>query len=219
MDSFTGVWIEGMWRPRISSLSIVLVLATACTYGPEEERVVLGRIVGVRDSYEALVVIQYERFRPATGLTAFPDGGKAQILERWARLYSIDASARSASLLTEQAAPDSLWESFSVSVQGLAGDSISYLRLTGCPRDGECHPRLQNSLLISVSRGGSVRTVADIPSDARLPGVMLARRTSEERYVRFSSEGNTITARFEEDGPFAPLLELGPDGSLTTIGR
>lgn len=208
-----------MWSPQIATLSLVLVLATACTYGPEEERVVLGQIVGVGDSYEALVVIQYERFRPPTGLTAFPDGGKARILERWARLYSLDASERSASLLTEQAAPDSLWESFSVSVQGLAGDSISYLRLTGCPRNGECHPRLQNSLLLSVSREGSVRAVADIPSDALLPGVMLARRPGEEHYVRFSSEGSTITARFEKHGPFAPLMRLGSDGSLTTIGE
>ena len=207
-----------MWLRGISILIPVLFAGTACTYGPEEERVVLGQIVGVGDSYEALVVTQYERFRQPTGLSAFPDGGKSRVLERRARLYLVDASIRSVTLLTEQAAPDSLWESFAVWIQGLEGDTASYLHLTGCARNGECYPGIQNSLSLRVSRRGQVRVVAEIPVGARLPGVILARREGEEHYVRFSSDGTTVTARFQEDAPFEPLLRMGEDGSLAAIG-
>jgi len=193
--------------------------ATACTYGPEEERVVLGQMIGVGDSYKALIVTHYERFRPPTGLAAFPDGGTARVLERRARLYLVDASERTASILTEQAAPDSLWESFSLSVRGLVGDTVSYVTLTGCPRNGECYPELRNSLALRVSMSGDVQAVPDVPTNARLPGVMLARREGEERYVRFSSDRETVTVRFEEDAEYGPLLQVGPDGSLTPIRR
>ena len=155
-------------------------MATSCAYGPEEERVVLGQILGVGDSYQALVVTHYERFRRPTGLAAFPDGGKSRVLERRARLYLVDAAAHTASVLTERAAPDSLWESFSLSVRGLIGDTVSYVELTGCPRDGPCYPGLRRSLKLRVSMSGEVQAVAEIPTDARLPGVMLARREGEE---------------------------------------
>lgn len=207
-----------MWPQRISIVSFVLLLVTCCTYGPEEERVSLGQIVGVGDSYQALIVTQYERFRPPTGLAAFPDGGKSRVVERRARLYLVDASKRSVSLLTEQAAPDSLWESFSLSVRGLMGDTVSYLHLSGCPKNGECYPGLRRSLNLRVTRAGQVEAVAEIPAAARLPGVMLARREGEEHYVRFSSDGNIVTARFEEGGSYEPLLEVGVDGSLAAIG-
>lgn len=209
--------VRGSWRQRMA-LFLTVLSAAACTYGPEQERVRLGQIIRVGDSHQALAVTQYERFRPPTGVTAFPDGGKAQVLERRARLYLVNASERTASLLTEHVAPDSLWESFSLSVRGLVGDTVSYVALTGCPRNGQCHSELQNTVTLRVSlSGAAVRAVADVPAEARLPGVMLARREGEECYVRFSSEGATVTARFEEGASYQPILEVEPDGSLTPI--
>lgn len=211
--------IRKSWLRRRAPISLlVYLLVTACTYGPEEERATISQIVRVGDSYRALIVIQYERFQQATGLTAFPDGGKARVLERRARVYLIDASQFSASMLTEQAAPDSLWESFSMSVRGLVEDTVSYLYLTGCPRRGECHPELRNSANLRLSMDGNVEVVAEIPGDARLPGVMLARREGEQHYVRFSTSGNTVTARFEEDATFEARWEVASDGSLLPIG-
>ena len=178
----------------------------------------LGQIIGVGDSYQALIVTHYERFRRPTGVAAFPDGGKSRVLERRARLYLVNASERTVSMLTEQVAPDNLWESFSLSVRGLVGDTVSYVTLTGCPRNGECHPELRNSHRLRVSMSGEVQVVADVPANARLPGVVLARRQGEEHYVRFSSDQETVTARFEEDAAYEPLLQVGADGSLTPVG-
>jgi hypothetical protein len=138
--------------------------------------------------------------------------------ERVATLYLVDTARRSFSVLTRQAAPDSLWESFRASVAGLDADSVAYLRLTGCPRGGECYPRLQNVRTLRVTLDGEVETVGGVPANANLPGVMLARRRGEERYLRLSTEGTLVTARFEEEGPFEAVFEVREDGSLAGVG-
>ncbi len=170
------------------------------------------------DSYQALVAIHYQRLRPPTGLSAFPDGGKPRILEQVARLYLVDASERAVSALTLQVAPDSLWESFSASVRGVLGDTTAFLQLTGCPRNGECYAPLRKALTLRVSTKGEVRVVRDVPPDATLPGVMLARRQGEQQYVRFSTGGSVVLARFEEGGPPEPVFEVVGDGRLVGIG-
>jgi hypothetical protein len=199
-------------------LGLVVLLAAGCTHGPEEQRVVVGQIVRVGESDQALVTIQYERFQRPTGLNAFPDGGKARVYERIARLFLVNAVERTYATLMVQAAPDSLWESFNAGVGGVEADSVFFLHMTGCLRGGECYPQLQNALTLRISMNGTVRTVRGVPATARLPGVMLARRPGEERYVRFSTNGNVLTARFVEDGPFKPIFEVLDDGSLASIG-
>jgi hypothetical protein len=201
-----------------STLLAILILVAACTYGPEEQRVTIGQIIRVGESPQALVAIQYERFQSPTGLSAFPDGGKSRVHERLARLYLLDVIERTALLLTAQTAPDSLWESFSAGVVGLEGDSVAYLRMTGCPREGECHPQLQVTVTLHVTTGGEVRVVPEAPANSSLPGRMLARRPGEDQYVRFSTEGNVVTARFVEDAPFQPVFEVRNDGSMSGIG-
>ena len=197
---------------------VLVLLAATCTYAPEERRVVIEQIVRVGESYHGLVTVVAERFQRPTGLAAFPDGGKARVHERVATLYLVDASTRTHSTLTIQPAADSLWESFSARVAGLEADTVAYFRMTGCPRNGECHPRLQVVRTLRVTMTGEVQVVEGIPDDATLPGVMLARREGEDRFVRFGTDGHVVRARFDENGPFEPLFEVRADGSLSGIG-
>ncbi len=199
-------------------LGLVVLLASACTYALEEQRVVIEQVVRVGESYHGLVTVRYERFQRPTGLAAFPDGGKVRVHEQVATLYLIDAFSRSFSLLTSQPAPDSLWESFGAQVAGLDADSVAYFRMTGCPRNGECYPPLQNIRILRVTMNGQVQASERVPDNATLPGVMLARRPGEDRFVRFSTDGNVVTARFEEGGPFEPLFVVQNDGSLAVVG-
>ena len=194
------------------------MLMSACTYGPEEMRSTIGQIVRIADSPEALVVVAFERFRPPVGLSAFPDGGKARVLERWARLYLIDASQRTAVLLTEQAPADSLWESFSLSLRGLEGDSAAYVQMTGCPRRGQCYPGVSRSVGLRITRRGQVTSVPETPTGVGLPGVMPARAPGEAHYVRFGRKAGFITARFVDGGPWLPIFELGERGDLVAVG-
>ena len=202
----------------IFMLFLAAPFASSCTYGPEEERVIIQQIVRVEESYQALVTVQYERFERPTALSAFPDGGKSRVQERLARLYLVDALGRGVSALVVQAAPDSLWESFRAGVVGLEEDRVAYFQSIGCPRGGECYPELSNTRTLRVTLEGSVRRVPEPPASASLPGVMLARRPGEDRFVRFSTEGNVVTARFEEGGAFEPIFEVQEDGSLVAIG-
>jgi len=199
-------------------LTCFLALASGCTYGPEQSRASIGQIVRVGDSYRALVVISYERFQNPTGLSAFPDGGKRRVHERHSTLYLVDASDRSASALFLQAAPDSLWESFDVSVGGIDAEGVAYLRVAGCPRGGECGSQLRRTVYYRVTPAGHATQVAELPASASLPGVMLARLPGETQYVRFSRDGNVITGRFEEGGRFEPLFAVRDNGSVEAVG-
>ncbi len=204
---------------RLGRVVVALVaLASACTYGPPETRSVIGQVVRVGDSHQALVVISYERARPPRGPSTFPDGGKTKVLERRGRLYLVDASRRTVSLLMDRAAPDSLWQSFRLSVRGLDGDSAAYVQMTGCPRGGECHPDLSRSATFRVTRRGDVDSVRDVPAGAGLPGVMLARRPGEGSYVRFGTDGAFVTARLGERAPWTHVFVVDDDGTLSPVG-
>ncbi|MDT8437314.1 MAG: hypothetical protein RRA92_11240 [Gemmatimonadota bacterium] len=195
-----------------------VLAAASCTYGPVEEEARVTHLIRLGDSHRAVVVIQQEVFRRPTGISTFPDGGIPRFLERRTFQFLIDASERSAVRLASQEAPDSLWESFAAYIAGVEGDSIVYVRLSGCPRGGECHAALQKTALFRLAATGRVSEVKRVPSDAPLPGFMISRAPGEKNYVRFSTSGDTIKARLEEDGPDRPMFLVRPDGSVTTIG-
>lgn len=201
-------------RWTLGGASLCVVAQVACTYGPVEDLTRVEQIVALGDSFKALVVIRHDRYRRPTGLSAFPDGGKWRYEERQATNYLIDAAQRTVVELLGLEAPDSLWESFSAGVRGLEGDSVAYVALTGCPRGGQCYPELGKTALLRLSTTGEVRPVVEMPASARLPGIMLARRSGERNYVRYSQDNEFVTARFEEDGPYRPIFRVTPAGVL-----
>ena len=196
----------------------VLVAAAACTYGPVEEHASATQIVRLGDSYRAVAVVQREVFQRPTGLNTFPDGGRGRFLERHASQFLLDADAGRAVRLASQEASESLWESFSAHIAGVEGDSAVYLRLTGCPRGGECYPDLSNQMLQRLTTDGSSTAADRVPDDAILPGTMLARRPGEQNYVRFTVSGDTIEVRLEDDGPYRPAFRVEPSGAVVGIG-
>jgi len=206
-------------RPAGPLLVLCAGLAlSACTWGPEEERARIEQILALGESGLALVTVRYDRFRTPTGLSAFPDGGKARMLRRRGLQYLVDGPEGTVRSFLERDAPEELWESFSMRVVALDGDSVAYVQLSGCPRGGECWGDLQDRSLLRVSVEGSVTAVDDVPEGAGLPGTMLARRPGELRYVRWSTNGDTVTVRRAEDGPYVPAFVVSPDGGLAPIG-
>jgi hypothetical protein len=201
------------------TLLLVLVV-TSCTYGPVEEEARISHLIRLGDSYRAVVVLQHEVFQRPTGtLNTFPNGGTLRFLERSVSQVLIDGSERTAVVLASQQAPDSLWEAFNAYVAGVEGDSAAYLRLIGCPRGGECHDVLQKTELLRLTVAGRVSQVRRVPPEAPLPGSMASRAPGEQRYVRFSTSGDTIRARLEDGGPDEPMFLVGPDGRVTPIDR
>jgi hypothetical protein len=201
----------------LAAVGLAVSLLAGCTYAPEERRVTVEQVVRFGDGYDALVVVRYDRFRRPTGLSAFPDGGKQRMLGRRATLYRTNAIERTAHALARTTASDAVWESYDVHVRAIEADSVAYLASTGCPMGGECHPPLQRTELLRVTSGGEARKVAEIPAGAGLPGVMLAREPGEQRYVRWSSTADVVSARLDERGAYEPAFQVGDDGSLTSI--
>ena len=208
-----------MVRSARRFLALLAIHSLGCTYGPEERAATVEQVVRIDDSYLAIVVVRHDTFRRPTGLAAFPDGGAVQYLRRGAAQYLVDARGRSLRPLARQDAPDEVWVSFQAWIAGMVGDSVAYLRLTGCPRGGECYPGLDESIVYRLPLNGSTTRVPAVPPDASLPGGMAARRPGERSFVRFGTRRDTVAARFEEDGPLEPLFVAGPDGSLRVLGR
>lgn len=196
----------------------LVALISGCTYGPVEERAVIAQVLRLGDSFQAIAVVQHDVFRRPTGLSAFPDGGRWRYLERRGIEYLIQGDTREIRELASQDAPDALWESFAAHVAGLDGDTVAYLRLTGCPRGGECYPGLQQQRVLRLSTSGVVRSMPDVPAGVDLPGVMVARRPGELNYVRFGIAGDTITARFDESASAERLFRVEANGSVAVIG-
>lgn len=199
------------------SLITSAVLAAACTYGPEEHTASVTQILRLGDTFRAIVVVRHDTFRRPTGLSAFPDGGRWRYSERGSAQYLVDARGRHVALLSEQEASTEVWESFGTRIAGLQDDSVAYLRLSGCPKGGECHPALQRSTTYRLTVHGELSRVDSIPADAGLPGQMAARRAGEQSYVRFVTMGDTVAARFEEGGEPEPLFLVRSDGSLQVL--
>jgi hypothetical protein len=204
---------------RFAIVAGVILAVTSCTYGPVEEEARVTHLIRLGDSFRAVVMVQHTIFqRPTGSLNTFPNGGNLRFLERGVSQVLIDARERYAVQLASQAAPDSLWESFAAYVAGVEGDSAVYVRLSGCPRGGECHDALHKTVLFRLTVAGQVSPAQRVPSDAPLPGSRGSRAPGEKNYVRFSTSRDTITARLEEGGPFNPMFLVQPDGSVIPIG-
>lgn len=190
----------------------------ACTYGSVEQSAAVGQVLRLGDTYRALAVVQRDEFQSPTGLSAFPDGGKRKLLERHTTVYLLDVKDRLAEIVADLSAPDDVWESFSVRIRALDGDSAAYLRMTGCPRNGECHPRVQREVTMRLTLTGDLEEVERVPPELRLPGSMLARRPNEQNYMRLGIDRDGITATFEEGASFEAVFALLEDGSLIATG-
>ena len=209
---------SGPLRGR-TGLWVVTALISACTYAPPEQRATLEQVVRVGDSDRALVLVRHDTYRRPTGLAAFPDGGRWRFEARSTTQYLVEARSREVRMLARQDAPQEVWESFDAHVVGVQGDTAAWIRLTGCSRGGECHPALQRSLVHRLSLSGGATPVEAVPPGVTLPPQRAGRRPDEADYVRFSTRGDTVFARFAEGAELEPLVRLEPDGSLVPLGR
>ena len=177
------------------------------------------QVTAVPDSYRAYVVVSHDVFREPTGLSAFPDGGRAKFVTRSTRQYVVDSEARTVRAVMMHEASDSVWESYGGGVTGIVGDSVTYFTLHGCPRGGECYPPLTSFLVYRVPVAGEIERVGQMPPGVGLPGASVARHAGEQRYVRYSIRNGQVTARFIDDGPYEPVFEATIGGELRPISR
>ncbi|WP_141691485.1 hypothetical protein [Rhodohalobacter halophilus] len=191
---------------------------SACTYSPEERRVVIDQVVRSGDTYTAYVLVESKVFRSPTGfLNTFPNGGVPRILSQEVKVYEVHAKDRVSRLLAELSANDATWESFSGHFVGFDDQNNLYLQLSGCEKGGDCYDVLINHRHFRIDRERRLEPITKLPSEIGLPGIMLARRQGEVNYVRFSIRRDTLKAKFQEDGDYTSVFVTDKEGMLLPV--
>lgn len=193
----------------------VLVLLAGCTYGPPEERAYIENVAIRPGSYQFAVAVLYTRFRPPTGISAFPDGGKPRYLEKSAAVYLVDASTDEIVEIARLQAPEQLQSSFGVHLVGWKGARL-YVQLSGCPGP-ECYGDLRRFQHFELVPGEE-----PVPIDARpestdpVPG-RLSRAPGEETYLRASTGARAIGVRTDDSEPFVDRYVIRNSGELVVM--
>ncbi|MGM0569276.1 hypothetical protein [Marinobacter sp.] len=190
----------------------VFILVSSCTYGPEEERAYIENIAVRPESFQFAVAVHYVRFRPATGINAFPNGGIPQYLEPTALVYLVDVSTDENVEIARIPVPEQLKKSFSAHLTGWKGDRV-YIQLSGCP-GAECYGDLLQFRHYELSTEAPPRRIESRPKDIdRAPG-MLSRAPGEDIYMRVSAGSRIISVRTDDSEPFIDHYMIEDSGEL-----
>ena len=79
--------------------ALILMPLVSCTYGPLTRQAMITNVALRPGTTDFVAAVHVRIFRPPTGLSAFPDGGKQKTLEEYGLFYLCDAHRRTASLL------------------------------------------------------------------------------------------------------------------------
>ncbi|KPP99437.1 MAG: hypothetical protein HLUCCO03_04510 [Marinobacter sp. HL-58] len=194
----------------------VFILISGCTYGPREERASIENVTARPESLQFAVAVNYARFRPATGINAFPNGGIPQYLEQAAIVYLVDVSTDDIVEIARIQAPEQLQTSFSSHLTGWKGERV-YIQLSGCP-GSECYGDLMQFRHYELSSEAVPRSIESRPEDVDRPPGMLARAPGEDIYMRVSAGSRVISVRTDESEPFVDHYIIENSGELAQTG-
>jgi hypothetical protein len=141
------------------------LLAAARTSGPAEVHAMVQNLAFKPDGTLLAVIVKYERYRPAAGVSAFPDGGRPRTFAQCADLYVIDLRTRALAHRGELPASPERRALFSPWLIGWAGDRVHF-KISGCADSpgSDCYGPLAGTSLIALSSFGLVLPAAAAPS-------------------------------------------------------
>ena len=198
------------WRASsISAILAVTLWMTACTYAPPEEPTTPINSHLTSDAQTLYIAVRVDSYREPTGLSRFPDGGRARVLSRELRVFRADLETGEISLLTRQPAPESAWTSFEPRIWSATGDEVIVL-LTGCRQGGECYGEHLNREFYRLDRHGNwARRAGSEPMRNSPPGgrvtttypdrVEVLARFTGERLQRFDFDAEQGIFRQPEE--------------------
>lgn len=194
------------------ALAASLVAIGACTHGPPEDRSV-AYAARIPYGRELVVVVHHERLRPATGLSAFPDGGVARILLQEVRVYWANASTGELREWAHLELPKSFWSATRVGVAGVAADTV-YMVVSGCA-DSPCPGDHWDRRIYRVTSGSTVAVVEQVPRHHLRPGGSVAPMERETAYLRVGDiHRDSLTVRLEYPDDSKTLFRITPGGEL-----
>lgn len=179
----------------------------ACTYGPAQDDVKVQNVALKPDGSRVAAIVKYERLRPATGLTAFPDGGRPRLLIQRADLYVVDLRSRTLLYRGEFPAAASQRLGFGAWLNGWDGDML-YVTLSGCPDSfsGECYGPLVRKSVFTLSPAGRIAPGSGSPA-----AVLTSSRRHQSEYLDVGAEAYGVSIGTRPAAGRSPLLRfVGP---------
>lgn len=202
----------------IGRATVALALfACACTYGPAQRRTQIDGALVRPESRTFAATVRSEIRRDPTGLSAFPDGGRAKLSDQSVTIYLADADAQTVRRVAQLPAPTAVQTSFATTMLGWKGTTL-YLVLTGCP-GSECYGTLTRRLTYRVDENGAVAPVDSVPPDLEHPPGSIARALGERVYTRVSSMPDSIKVVTDDGGPWLVRFVLDRNGELVPFRR
>ena len=190
-------------------MNLLLILATfllaACTYGPAQDYVTVENLAINPDGSRLAVVVKYERYRVATGLAAFPDGGVPRVLAQRADLYVVDLRSRTLLYSGGLPAPATHRLSFNPWLIGWDGDTL-YFQITGCPGSpgDECWGPLVQRSVFSLSPQGQIGLAV---LSSRAPKLASSINRDGD-YLSVGTEAYGVSITRTLGGPWLPLMRF-----------
>lgn len=186
-------------------LIVATALLGACTYGAPEDHLTVQNLALKPDGSRLAVVVKYERYRVATGLAAFPDGGVPRILVQRADFYVVDLRSRTVAYSGQLAAPSAHRLSFSPWLIGWDGETVLF-KVTGCagrPGD-ECWGSLVKTSVFSLSPPGIIAPAA-LPST---PPTLTSSIDKSGNYISVGTEAFGVSISHTLGGTRVPLMRF-----------
>ena len=178
--------------------------ALACGHGEPVERASIQNVAVQPGTNLLAALVKYERFRPPTGLSAFPDGGVPQVLELRADLYRLDAASAAVLGRTSIQASSRNRVAFEPWIAGWQDDTL-YLSIRGCPgKPGdECYGRLVQRSLYRIGPDGAAVEISRFP-----PLVLSSVSEQAARFLGASRDSRTISIATHREGPYRPTFRI-----------
>lgn len=150
------------WR---ALLAPVILLAAACSYGPERTYLELHSFVAKPQSHQFAAALEYRRVKDPSGvINTFPNGGVGKVMSREARIYLGDLDSGTMQLVV--AIPDfaGIPQPKAVRIEGWVADALyfSLFGYGGNERDGDDLSD-ERRIFYRATADGRVDEVKDIP--------------------------------------------------------
>lgn len=204
-----------MTKARSIPLAVSLLAIGACTYGPPEDRSV-AYAARIPYGRELAVLVHHERLRPATGLSAFPNGGVPRILLQEVRVYWANASTRELREWAHLQLPKAMWSATSVGVAGVAADTV-YMVVSGCG-SSPCPGDHWDRRIYRVTSDSTVSVVDKVPRRHLRDGESVAPMERETAYLRVRDiHRDSLIVRLDYPDNGTTLFRITPGGELKPL--
>jgi hypothetical protein len=189
---------------RTAAVTIFAIVTLGCTYGPAKDLVTVQNVALRSDGRVLAAIVKYERYRPASGLAAFPDGGVPRLLEQRADLYIFDLETRYMLFQGSIPAPLDRRVSFSPWLIGWANDRV-YLKITGCSGSpgSECYGPLLGTSIFTLSQDGTIEA-STAPASITLQSSVI----NATNFVSVGTESYGVSVRYKRGATRSPVLRF-----------